>query len=84
MLGCSLRSGDDQMHAWGWRLPFLVAAPLGLVGIYLRTRLEDTPIFRELEVKGQKEEETTPVQGPLAGYWSRSCSSVVWSWRSTW
>src|SRR4051812_11842642 len=70
MLGFSLVLGDDQMHAWGWRLPFLVAAPLGLVGIYLRTRLEDTPIFRELEAKGQKEEETTTqFRDLLAGYW---------------
>ena len=70
MLGFSLLLGDDQMHAWGWRLPFLVAAPLGLVGIYLRTRLEDTPIFRELEAKGEKEEETTTqFRDLLAGYW---------------
>lgn len=47
MLGCSLVLGDDDMQAWGWRLPFLVAAPLGLVGVYLRSRLEDTPVFRE-------------------------------------
>ncbi|MGE4364983.1 MAG: MFS transporter, partial [Mycolicibacterium sp.] len=51
MLGCSLVLGDEQMHAWGWRLPFLVAAPLGLIGLYLRSRLEDTPVFRELEAK---------------------------------
>jgi MFS transporter, MHS family, proline/betaine transporter len=58
------------MHAWGWRLPFLVAAPLGLVGIYLRTRLEDTPIFRELEAKGEKEERaTTAFRDLIAGYW---------------
>jgi MHS family proline/betaine transporter-like MFS transporter len=70
MLGFSLGLGDDQMHAWGWRLPFLVAAPLGLVGIYLRTRLEDTPIFRELEVKGEKEEKaTTAFRDLLAEYW---------------
>jgi MHS family proline/betaine transporter-like MFS transporter len=70
MLGFSLLLGDDQMHAWGWRLPFLVAAPLGLVGIYLRTRLEDTPIFRELEAKGEKEDETTTqFRDLLAGYW---------------
>jgi MFS transporter, MHS family, proline/betaine transporter len=70
MLGFSLLLGDDQMHAWGWRLPFLVAAPLGLVGIYLRTRLEDTPIFRELEAKGEKEEETTTqFRDLIAGYW---------------
>jgi MFS family permease len=70
MLGFSLLLGDDQMHAWGWRLPFLVAAPLGLVGIYLRTRLEDTPIFRELEAMGEKEHETTTqFRDLLAGYW---------------
>ena len=33
----------------GWRLPFLVAAPLGLVGMYLRSKIADTPVFRELE-----------------------------------
>ena len=30
---------------WGWRLPFLLALPLGLVGVYLRLRLDDTPEF---------------------------------------
>ncbi|TCO52030.1 sugar phosphate permease [Kribbella antiqua] len=70
MLGFSLVLGDEQMHSWGWRLPFLVAAPLGLVGVYLRSRLEDTPVFRELEEKGEKEEETkTQFKDLLAGYW---------------
>ncbi|MEZ7003771.1 MFS transporter [Streptomyces sp. AD55] len=39
----------DQMHGWGWRLPFLLAAPMGLIGRYIRLRLEDTPRFRALE-----------------------------------
>ncbi|MEV0804157.1 MFS transporter [Kribbella sp. NPDC050281] len=70
MLFFSLVLGDEKMHAWGWRLPFLVAAPLGLVGVYLRSRLEDTPVFRELEAKGQKEEQTThQFRDLLAGYW---------------
>ena len=47
MLGFSLLLGDAAMHAWGWRIPFLVAAPMGLIGMYLRARMEDTPIFRE-------------------------------------
>ncbi|MFN3521861.1 MAG: MFS transporter [Phenylobacterium sp.] len=49
MLGFSLMLGNEAMYAWGWRLPFLVAAPLGLVGMYLRSRIEDTPVFREAE-----------------------------------
>ncbi len=70
MLGFSLLLGDEAMHSWGWRLPFLVAAPLGLVGIYLRSRLEDTPVFRELEARGEKEEQTTTqFKDLLIGYW---------------
>jgi MHS family proline/betaine transporter-like MFS transporter len=70
MLGFSLALGEDQMQAWGWRLPFLVAAPLGLIGVYLRSRLEDTPIFRELEAKGETEKRTvTQFRELLAGYW---------------
>ncbi|MFE5775066.1 MFS transporter [Brachybacterium sp. NPDC056505] len=40
---------QDQLLSWGWRLPFFVALPLGLVGVYLRSKLEDTPAYRELE-----------------------------------
>lgn len=38
----------EQMHDWGWRLPFLLAAPMGLIGRYIRNKLEDTPAFRAL------------------------------------
>ena len=67
MLGFSLVLSDDQMSTWGWRLPFLVAAPLGLVGVYLRSRLEDTPIFRELEETGETEERTATQFKDLLG-----------------
>jgi MHS family proline/betaine transporter-like MFS transporter len=46
MLIFSLLLGDQAMHDWGWRIPFLVAAPMGLIGMYLRSKMEDTPIFR--------------------------------------
>ena len=36
-----------DLLAWGWRIPFLAAAPLGLIGLYLRFRLEDTPAYRK-------------------------------------
>ncbi len=72
MLGFSLALGDEAMHAWGWRLPFLVAAPLGLVGMYLRSRMEDTPCFRELEAAGELEEHTsTQFKDLLLGFWKQ-------------
>ena len=39
---------DAALAAWGWRVPFALAAPLGLVGVYLRLRVSDTPAFRAL------------------------------------
>jgi MHS family proline/betaine transporter-like MFS transporter len=36
------------MASYGWRIPFLLAAPLGLIGLYIRLRLDDTPEFAEL------------------------------------
>ncbi|MEJ2868015.1 MFS transporter [Actinomycetospora sp. OC33-EN08] len=50
-----LAVGPDAMAAWGWRVPFLLGLPLGLVGLYLRARLEDTPVFRDLEEQGAPE-----------------------------
>lgn len=41
--------GQDTVNDWAWRIPFFLAAPLGLIGHYIRTRLEDTPIFVALE-----------------------------------
>jgi MHS family proline/betaine transporter-like MFS transporter len=41
----------EELHDWGWRLPFLLAAPMGLIGRYIRTKLEDTPAFRALEAE---------------------------------
>jgi MHS family proline/betaine transporter-like MFS transporter len=48
----------DQLHEWGWRLPFLLAAPMGLIGRYIRTKLEDTPAFRELAAKEETAEKS--------------------------
>jgi MFS family permease len=70
MLGVSSLLSDAAMQSWGWRLPFMLAAPLGLIGMYLRSRMEDTPVFRELEQKGQKEDEVkTEFRDLILGYW---------------
>jgi MHS family proline/betaine transporter-like MFS transporter len=55
VLVTELSIGKDAMGDWGWRIPFLIAGPLGLVGLYLRLRLEDTPVFKELERADKQE-----------------------------
>jgi MHS family proline/betaine transporter-like MFS transporter len=44
------------LASWGWRIPFLIALPLGLLGLYLRLRIEETPQFQAL-----REHENTSV-----------------------
>lgn len=50
---------DEQMASWGWRIPFLLGLPLGLIGLYLRKSLEESPIYEnELSNnEGQEQEE---------------------------
>jgi MFS transporter, MHS family, proline/betaine transporter len=49
---------EDQLVSWGWRIPFMVALPLGFIGVYLRTRLADTPAFVALEEQLEEREKT--------------------------
>jgi MHS family proline/betaine transporter-like MFS transporter len=70
MLGFSLLLGEQAMYDWAWRIPFFVAAPMGLVGMYLRSRMEDTPIFREIEAHHDREPAmSTELRHLLTRYW---------------
>ncbi|WP_061238772.1 MFS transporter [Ectopseudomonas composti] len=59
VLGLDQLISSEQMQAWGWRLPFLIAAPLGLVGLYMRLRLDESPAFQALAA------EQAPEHSPL-------------------
>lgn len=50
----------DQLMDFGWRIPFWAAAPLALVGLFVRLRLDDTPVFNEIA----KSRESSPVSAP--------------------
>lgn len=40
---------DGQLTSWGWRIPFFISAPLGVIGFVIRNKIEDTPEYRALE-----------------------------------
>lgn len=63
-----------QMQEWGWRLPFLLAAPMGLIGRYIRTKLEDSPVFKELA----KEDDVikAPVSSLFKDHWRQLIQAV--------
>jgi MFS family permease len=48
----SVMSADD-FTAWGWRIPFLLSAILVLLALYIRLRLQETPLFTRLKDQGK-------------------------------
>ncbi|MCT7662169.1 MFS transporter [Mycobacterium deserti] len=44
---------ESAMDSYGWRIPFLIAGALGVVGLYIRLRLGDTPDFEQLRDEGE-------------------------------
>ncbi|MBV6757257.1 MFS transporter [Rhodococcus opacus] len=42
---------DDAMAQWGWRIGFLLAAPMGIIVLYLRLKVDETPHFRQVAVE---------------------------------
>ncbi len=62
--------GGDAMTEGGWRVPFLIGGPIGLIGLYVRMKLEDTPVFRELEEQEQVEHSAkNAVRDLFANFW---------------
>ncbi|EQB19200.1 MAG: proline/glycine betaine transporter ProP [Novosphingobium lindaniclasticum] len=51
---------EAEMLSWGWRVPFLVAGPLGLLGLYMRLKLEETPAFQAYSEQVDEREADRP------------------------
>ncbi|UNM16530.1 glycine betaine/L-proline transporter ProP [Streptomyces formicae] len=67
----ALLSSEDLL-SWGWRIPFLIAGPMGIIGLYMRTKLEETPAFAaELEKAAREERERpkVPLRDMVTGQW---------------
>jgi MFS family permease len=61
----------DQLAAWGWRIPFLLAIPLLLVSLYLRLSIDETPVFRGVVAEDRRE------RLPFAVMFARRPAAVV-------
>ncbi len=53
---------EAAVNEWGWRIPFLLAGPLGLVAHYIRTKLEDSPTFHEMQDSLGVNEKQQPIR----------------------
>src|SRR2546428_13663694 len=53
IIGTRESVGPEAWNAWGWRIPFLLSLIMVAIAIYIRLRLQETPIFQAIKAKGQ-------------------------------
>ncbi|MDO4784169.1 MAG: MFS transporter [Propionibacteriaceae bacterium] len=56
----------ESLASWGWRIPFLLAGPLGLIGRYIRVHLEDSPVYQHLVEGAARNVAKAPVREVLS------------------
>jgi MHS family proline/betaine transporter-like MFS transporter len=54
-LGLNSAFSPEQVMDWAWRMPFVLSLVLGGVGLWIRSSLDDTPQFKELEESAEVE-----------------------------
>ena len=52
ILSCRLTLGDEAFKSWGWRIPFLTSIALLAVSVYIRLKLEESPVYQKMQLDG--------------------------------
>ncbi|MGS3448836.1 MFS transporter [Klebsiella electrica] len=70
----------EELYAWGWRLPFFLAIPMGGVALWLRVKMEETPGFlRQQKQQQQYPQPTANVGQTLKAILTGIGRLMVWS-----
>lgn len=69
----------EQMMTIGWRLPFFLGGFFGLVAMYLRRWLKETPIFTQMQ-KDKELAKEFPIKSVLANHKKSVIVSMLLTW----
>lgn len=68
---------EQAFNTWGWRIPFLLAIPMALVGIYIRRHVEETPEFKEVaEAAKRSKVKQTPFRTAVRYHWREMLKAI--------
>src|SRR5258707_8181748 len=77
--GLNMVMTHGQLTAYGWRIPFLIGGAFGLLSMYLRRLLAETPVFEELKARRALASET-PLKTVLRDYRGAVVLSGLLTW----
>lgn len=73
LLGCATAKAFtyfmpyDDLVAWGWRIPFIAGLFIGLVGLYIRANLSESPLYKAAKASGSLSR--MPVRDTITKHW---------------
>src|SRR5258708_28914815 len=53
ILACRLSMDSKTFTDWGWRIPFLISIILLVISIYIRLKLQESPVFMRMKKQGK-------------------------------
>ena len=69
---------DRDFAAWGWRIAFLLSGLLIGVGVWMRTRVEESPLYREMVAhRATHREARSSLGATLAAHWRAVVTVLV-------
>jgi POT family len=77
--GLNMLISPEQLTAYGWRIPFLLGGAFGLMSMYLRDLLIETPVFEELRKRRALSAET-PLRAVVRNYRAAIVLSGLLTW----
>lgn len=60
---------EDTLHDWAWRIPFLLSAVIGLIGLYIRRQLPETEQFEAVQESDSVEVAKYPIADVFTQAW---------------
>ena len=75
----SLQFSEAAIHDWAWRIPFIVGGIFGLVALYLRSYLKETPVFKAMQARKELSKEM-PVKQVLANHKTAVVIGMLLTW----
>jgi MHS family proline/betaine transporter-like MFS transporter len=72
---------SQDMLTWGWRVPLLLSAPLGLVAVFMRMRLEESPAYQGESQESAPDDDPRQYRRTIAEQWKPMliCAALVYT-----
>lgn len=81
MMGIAVAQGfkyflsTESLLSWGWRIPFIAGLFIGLVGLYIRSHLSESPIYKAAKANGLLSR--TPLRETIFEYWRETLMAMI-------